>query len=109
MDDVLVVKAADHMDNGVCHADVGKELVAQALAPAGALDKASDIHEFNDRGGRLFRVVHLRELVQPRIRYGDHPHVGVDGAEGIIGALRTGIGDGVEQGRFADVGQTYNA
>ena len=96
--DVLVVKAADHVDDGVRLADVGQELVAQALALAGALDKAGDVHELDDRRGLLLGLIHLRQLVQPLVRHGHHAHVGVDGAEGVVGALGPGVGDGVEQG-----------
>ena len=101
--DVLIVKAADHMDDGVRAADVLQELVAQAGALAGALYQTGDVHELDD-GGRLFvRLVHLRQLVQPWVRHGHHAHVGLDGAEGVVGALCPGVGDGVEQGAFANI------
>ena len=108
VDDVLVVKAAHHMDDGVGHADVGQEFVAQALAPAGALDQTGDVHELNDSRGGLFGVVHLAQLVQTVVGHSHHAHVGVDGAEGVVGALGAGVGDGVEQGALAHVGQTHN-
>ena len=106
VNDVLVVKAADHVDDGVGLPDVGQELVAQALALAGALHQSGDVHEFDDRRGLLIRLIHLRQLVQPVVGHGHHAHVGVDGAEGIVGALRAGVGDGVEQGGLADVRQS---
>ena len=108
MNDVLVVKAADHVDDGVGLPDVGQELVAQALALAGALHQSGDVHEFDDRRGLLIRLIHLRQLVQPLIWHRYHAHVGVDGAERIVGALGAGVGDGVEQGRFAHIGQTHD-
>ena len=109
MDDVLIVKAPDHMDNRVCHADVGEELVAQPLSPAGPLHQTGDVYELDHRRGSLLGMVHLAELVQPGVRHGHHAHVGVDGAEGVIGALRAGVGNSVEEGRFAHVGQAYDA
>jgi hypothetical protein len=51
VDDVLVFKAAHHVDDGVGFADVGQELVAQAFALGGAGHQAGDVHEFDD--GRL--------------------------------------------------------
>ncbi len=39
VDDVLVLEAADDVDDGVHLADVGEELVAQPLALAGALTR----------------------------------------------------------------------
>ena len=88
------------MDDGVRHADIGEELVSQPLALAGPLDKARDVHELDDGGGGLLGIVHLAELVQPGVRHGHHAHIGIDGAEGIIGALRARVGDGVKKGRF---------
>ena len=105
---VSIVKAADHVDDGVGLPDVGQELVAQARPLAGALHQAGDVHELDDRRGLLVRLVHLRQVVQPLVRHGHHAHVGVDGAEGVVGALGAGVGDGVEQGRFAHVGQTHD-
>ena len=96
------------MDDGVGLPDVGQELVAQARALAGALDETGDVHELDDRRGLLVGLVHLRQLVQPLVGDGHHAHVGVDGAEGIVGALRAGVGDGVEQRRFAHVGQAHD-
>ena len=103
--DVLVIEAAHDVNDGVRATDVLQKLVAQARALAGALDKARDVHEFDDRGGLLFGVVHLGELVQPLVGHGHHADVRLDGAERIVGALRACVGDGVEQGGLADVRQ----
>ena len=108
MHDVLVVEAAHHMDNGVGAADVFQELVAQARALAGALHQARYVHKLDDGRSLFIGLVHLRQLVQPLIRHSHHAHVGLDGAEGVVGALRTGVGDGVEQCRFAHVGQAHD-
>jgi hypothetical protein len=53
--------------------------------------------------------VHLGQTVQPRIRHRDHAYIGVDGAEGVIGALRAGVGNGVKQGALAHVGQAHDS
>ena len=97
------------MDNGVRAADVLEELVAEARAVARALDQSRDVHKFDDGGGLFLRLVHLRELVKPLVRHGDHAHVRLDGAEGVVGALRAGVGDGVEQCALAHVGQAHDA
>ena len=109
MDDVFILKAAHHMDDGVHLADVGEELVAQALAVARALDQAGDVHEFQRGRGVFFGVVHLREHVQPFVRHGDHAGVRLDGAKRVIRRLRARAGDGVKQRALADVRQTDNA
>ncbi len=108
VDDVVVVKAADHVDDGVRLPDVGQKLVAQALALGGALHQTGDVHELDDRRGLLLGLVNFRQLVQPGVGHRHHAHVGVDGAEGIVGRLRAGVGDGVKEGALAHVGQTHN-
>ena len=106
MHDVLVVKAAHHVNDGIGAADVLQKLIAQTSALRRALHQTCNVHEFDDGGGLFVWLVHLGQLVQPRIGYGHHAHVGLDGAEGIVGALRPGVGDGVEQCALAHVGQT---
>ena len=96
------------MDDSVHLADVGEKLVAQSLALAGSLDQARDIHKFDDCRRHLGRMVHFGEHIQPTVRHRHHADVGIDGAEGIVGALGTGVGDGVEEGRLAHVGQTHD-
>ena len=108
MHDVLVVKTADYMDDGVRAADVLQKFVAQARTLAGALDKARNVHEFDDRRSLFVRLVHLSQLVQPCIRHRHHTHIGLDGAEGVVSALCPGIGDGVKQGALAHIGQSYD-
>ena len=84
----VVVKAAHHMDDGVHLADIGEELVAQALAlgwrrcTRPAMSTNSMV-----AGVYLFRLVHLRELVQPLVRHRHHADIRLDGAEGVVGAL----------------------
>jgi hypothetical protein len=53
---VVVGEAAHHVHDGVGLADVGEELVAQALALAGAGDQAGDVDELDDGGLDLLRL-----------------------------------------------------
>lgn len=50
MDDVVIVKAAHHLHDGVHFTDIRQELVAQSGSFRGALDQAGNVHEFNERG-----------------------------------------------------------
>ena len=108
MHDVLIVKAADNVDNGVGLPDVGQELVAQARPLAGPLHQSGNVHELDDGRGLFVRLIDLCQLVQPCIRHCYHAHVGVNGAEGVVGALGTGVGDGVEQGGLANIRQSHD-
>ena len=107
MDDVVIVKAAHHMHDGVTLADVAQELVAQAGALACTLDQACNVHELHDGRGLLVGLPHLGQLVQPLVRHGHDAAVGLNGAERVVGSLRVlGGGDGVEQSGFAHVWQS---
>ena len=106
MGDVAVLEAADYVDDGIGGADVAEELIAQALALAGALDEAGDVDELDDGGGGLLGGVEIAQPLQPLIGHGNHAHIGVDGAEGIVVGGNTGIGDGIEQSGLAHIGQT---
>ena len=109
VDDVVIVKAADYLHDGVHFTDVRQELVAQAGAFRSALDQAGDIHEFNKRGDNFFRTGHVGEHLQAGIRDCYHTHIRVNGAERIVGRLGLACpGDRIEESGFADVGETYN-
>ena len=109
MDDIVILEAADHMDDGVHLPDMGKELIAQAFAFISAPHQAGDVHEFDGGRGILFRVIHFGQYIQPVVGYSHHPHIGFDGAEGIVGRLGPRLGNGVKQGAFAHVWQADNA
>ena len=109
MHDVAVLKAAEHVSHGVHVPDVGEELVAQTLALGGAAHQTGDIHEFDNGGGVELGIVHLRQTVQTAVRHRHHAYVGIDGAEGIVGADGTCTGDGIEERGLAYVGQTDNS
>ena len=105
---VFIVKATDHMDDGIGLANIGQELVAKARTLTGALHQTGDVHELDDRRGLFVRLIDLCQLVQPCIRHCYHAHVGVNGAEGVVGAFSTSVGDGVEQGGLANIRQSHD-
>ena len=59
MDDIVIFKAADHMNDGIHLADVCQELIAEALALGGTLNQAGNVYEFNDGGGYLSGGLHV--------------------------------------------------
>ena len=67
----------------------------------GAIDERAEDGSIHD----AYRIDYLRQHIQPAVRHRHHAHIGLDGAEGIIGRLRPGVGDGVEQGALAHVRQ----
>ncbi len=67
VDDVVVGERAHHLADRVRLADVGEELVAQALALARALDDAGDVDERDRRRDDPLAVEDLREDVEARV------------------------------------------
>src|SRR5690606_41176919 len=84
VDDVLVFETAHDVDDGVGLADVGEELVAQALALGRARHQAGDVDELDHGGHDALRFHDGRQLRQALIRNLDHADVGLDGAEGVV-------------------------
>jgi len=89
---VAVFEAAHYVGNGIAFADVGKELVAQALALGGARYQACDVGKFHRGRYGLLRIHDRRKLVQARVGNGDDAGVGLDSAERKILCGYTGLG-----------------
>ena len=109
MSDVLVVEATQNVDNRVGIANVGEELVTQTFALRCTLNQTCDIDNLDRGGDHALRVIDLGEFDQSLIGYGDHAHVGFDRTEREVCCLRLSVREAVEQGRFADIGQTHDS
>ena len=107
--DVLVAEHPGHLADRRGLADVGEELVAQALALRGTGDDAGDVDELDGRGQHLGAAEHLRELRQPVVGYADDADVGLDRRERVVRREHVVLGQGVEEGRLARVGETDDA
>ena len=94
-----VLEAAQDVDDGIDLADVGEELVAEALAFRGAAHQAGDIDEFQAGGDGLDRLADLGQYMKARVGHADAADVRFDGAERVVRRLgRGGGGQRVEQG-----------
>ena len=90
VDDVLVAEEAHDLGDRVGLADVGEELVAEALALARALHEARDVDELDGRGHDPLRVDDLGEPVEPSVGHRHDADVGLDGGERVVGGVRPG-------------------
>ena len=107
MDDVVIVKAAHHMYNGIALTDMAQELVSQTSALTGTFDQTGDIHKLHNGGGLFVCLPDLGQFVQPGIRNRNNAGVRLNGAERIVGCLSIlGAGQRIEQSGFANIGQT---
>ena len=110
VDDVVVLEAAHDLHDGVDLADGGKELVAQALALAGAGDEPGDIHELDGGGDDDIGLGDLLEDLGAFVGHDHDADVGVDGAERVVGGLGlAGAGKGVEEGGLTHIGEADDA
>ena len=108
--DVVILEAAQDVGDGIDFADGGEELVAEAFALARPFHEASDIDEVHPRRDDLLRARDLRQHVEARLGHRHVADVGLDGAERIVRRLRRrSAGQGVEQGRLADIRQAHNS
>jgi hypothetical protein len=108
--DVVILEAAQDVDDRVDLADVAEELVAEPLALARTLHEAGDVDEAELGRDDLGRLGDAGQRVEARVGDRHLAHVGLDCAEGIVGRLRRlGLGQRVEEGRLADVGQADDA
>ena len=107
VDDIVVIEAANHMDDGVALADVGEEVVAFTLSLGGPGDETGDIDDVDGGGDDDLRAGDLLQRQHAVIGDEHDAHVGLDRAEGVVGRLRlAGAGQGVEEGGLAHVGES---
>ena len=109
MNDVVVLKATDDMENRVHLTDVSEKLVSESFALGSALDQSRDVNEFDHGGGHLCGVVHFRQIVQPFVRHGYHADVRLNGAEGVVRGFSPRVGQCVEKRAFAHIGQSHDS
>ena len=103
---VGVAEDPDDLADRVGLADVAEELVAHPLPLRGPLDQPGDVGEAHRGRHHPRRVVELRQRGEPRIGDADDADVRLDGGERVVRGQRPRLGQRVEQGGLADVGQT---
>ena len=103
VDDVRVAVRADDVDERVGLADVREELVAEALALVRAGDEAGDVVEGDRVPDDLARADDLRDLLEALVDHGHDGDVRLDRRERVVGGLRAGLGERVEQRGLAGV------
>jgi len=94
---IAVIKATQHMQNGVGFPDVGEKLVSKPLSLTCSFDQSGDIHDVNSRRDNALRFAHVSENFQPFIRHVSGAQVRLDCAEREIGALGLSGAHAVEQ------------
>ena len=104
--DVVIDKAAHHVDDAIGFTDGGKKLVSQPFALGCTRHKTGDIDELDDGRLHLLRVDDRAEFGQALIGHFDYADIRLDGAEGIVFCGYTRFGERIKQCGFSYVGQT---
>jgi hypothetical protein len=107
--DVAVDEGAQDEHDRVDLADVGQELVAQALALARPLDEAADVDDLHRGVDDVLRLGHHRQPIEPIVGDRGDADVRVLGGERVRRGERAAAGEGVVQGALARVGETDQA
>ena len=103
---VAILETAHHVGDRVALPNVGETLIAEPFAFRGPAHEAGDVDEGKPGRNDLFRSGDVGQDREPRVGHRHLADIGLDGAERIIGRLRLRrLGQGVEQGRLADIGQ----
>src|SRR5699024_956045 len=103
--DVDVLEDPNDLADGMALPDVGEELVAQPLSGGGATHDARDVDEVHRGGQDLRRTKDFGQLVETGIGHTHDPDIGLDGRERVIRGQSVVLGQRIEKGGLADVGQ----
>ena len=97
--DIVILEAAQDMDDRVDLADIAEELVAEAFALGRALHQSGDVDKGQLRFDDLGAAGNFRDLVEPWIGHSNLTDIGLDRAERIVRRLRRlRFGQRIEQG-----------
>ena len=110
MDHIAIRETAQDVRDGVDLANVSEKLVAESLAAGGAANQSGNVDKFKLGRDDFCRFCEACRNLDPLVRHGDPPDIRFDGAERVIRRFcRSGCGERIEQGRFADIRQSDNA
>ena len=106
---VVVLERPQHEHDGVDLADVGEELVAEALALARPLDEPADVDDLHGGVHDVAALRHRRQPVEALVGHLGHADVGVLGGEGVRRGEGAAAGQGVVERALAGVGEADEA
>lgn len=107
VDDLGIVETTHDLEDGIDGADVRQESVTQTGTGGGTTGQTGDIVHGQVGGHLGLGLVVLAQPVEAVIGDDDAGFFGVNGGIGEVGRVtQRGLGDGLEEGGFADVGKT---
>jgi hypothetical protein len=107
VDDLSIVEAPDDLEDGIDSTNVGKESISQTSTSRGTAGQTGDIIHGQVGGNLRLGLVVFTKPVESLIRDDDPSLFGVDSGIGEVGRVtQRRLGDGLEERRLADIGQT---
>jgi hypothetical protein len=107
VDNLGIIEAAHHLEDGINSTDVRQERVTQTGTSRGTTGQTGNIVDSQVGGNLRLGLVVVDEPVVPLIGNNDAGLFGVNGGIGEVGRVtQRGLGDGLEESGFADVGKT---
>lgn len=85
VNDVFILEATHHVDDGIDFSDIGEEFVAESFALTGTGDEPGDVDKFDGGGNDAIGFGDGAEGFEACVRHLHHSDVWVDGAERIVG------------------------
>jgi hypothetical protein len=107
VDNLGIIEAANHLEDGIDSTNVRQERVTQTSTSRGTTGETGNIVHGQVGGNLRLGLVVVDEPVVPVIGNNDTGLLGVNGGIGEVGRVtQRRLGDGLEESRFADVGKT---
>ncbi len=94
--DVVVLKAAQHVQKSIALPDVAQKLVAQAFSLAGSLDQACYVNNLHRGGNHALGIHDLGKGSRARVGHVHRAYVGLNGAKGKVCSVGLGVAQAVE-------------
>ena len=109
MDHVRIIEAAHDIQNGIGFADMGEKLITQTFAFTCARHEARNVHKLGGRRQDFLRFDDGGKRSKAWVGNFNDSDVGFNRAERIVLGRDTRLGQGIEEGGLAHIGQPDNA
>ena len=109
MHDIIILKAADDVDDSINLANMSKEFIPETLAAVRTANKTRYIDEFDRCRDKALWVIHLIEHIKPVVGNIYDADIRLDRAEGVVRSLCACFGDRIKKGAFTDIRKPDNA
>ena len=86
MNDIIIFKTTNHMDDGITLTDICQELVTKSLTLRCTLYQTCDINKLDGCWDGLLTVIHVCQNLQALIRYRYDTYIGINCCEWVVGS-----------------------